>query len=189
VNNERKNKSISLCTRSKYCLLESSKPTKQNSKITKVAYPDEKKNNQPVHYHLIKNKTNNWPVQKKGKGEMADCKTKKILVYWWQQWHQFLTTSPLSVPPGGPVVTTSWCFNATLMPAVKHKNNNQPVLPWDGRRETEPKNRDCHYASLGKPPHTWYQLVPGTWYQRGPYNFVKAQVVPGLGLYDTTCVY
>jgi len=34
--------------------LEPSKPSKQNSKITKMAYLDEKKNNQPVHCHIIK---------------------------------------------------------------------------------------------------------------------------------------
>jgi len=42
-------------------------PMKQNSKITKTAYPDEKNNNQPVHCHLVKTKTSNQPVQKKEK--------------------------------------------------------------------------------------------------------------------------
>jgi len=46
-----------------------SKPTKQNSKITKTAYPDEKKNNWPVHHHLSKNQNKNQLVQKKGEKE------------------------------------------------------------------------------------------------------------------------
>jgi len=43
----------------------------QQSQNNQNVLPGKKKNNQPVHFHLIKNITNNQPVQKKGEGEKS----------------------------------------------------------------------------------------------------------------------